>query len=310
MEEILKNLFESEILTDDTKQQLKETFEQHLKEQVEAAKLEATTAVQTQLVEQWVTERETLIQAIDAKIDQFMEAELHELKTDIENYRNLEVEYAEKLVEAKAAMAMELQTDIAQLLQKIDIFLEERLEAEFNELREDIEIAKKDRFGRQIFEAFSNMYATKFFNEDSVAAQLAEAEELNASLTKQLMEAEQVKDTLTRTATINSLLTPLSGRSRDIMESLLQSSTTSKLNETYQKFIGRLLNESVNPTAEKEGQVLAEGEKQTTKTTIVEENFVVKTGDESAKKASEMLNETTLDPAFRARLRQLSGIDA
>lgn len=305
MDELLKQLFESELLTADKQQELIAAFNTHLAEQVELAKSEESVRVKTELTEQWITEREMLIEAIDSKVDDFLVAEMSQFKGDVERFRDLEAEYAGKLVEAKAEMAIELQSDMASLLTKLDEFLEERLAIEFDELREDLETAKRDRFGRQIFEAFQQMFSTKFVDEDSIAAKLHEQTEKNADLEKQLLVVQENAQKIVRESKMTKILAPLgAGRKYDIMETILATTPTDKLEETYQKYIGRVLNESVDPAAEKEDKrVLAEGEQLNGKK-IIEENFKIKTGDTGVDKP---LNESTIDAETIQRLKLLSG---
>src|SRR5271169_688863 len=101
MEELLKKLLAAEVLTEETKQELEAAFKKHLEESVQKAREDATANVTAELNEQWITERETLIEAIDQKVTEVLTAEITELKEDIEGYRDLKADYAEKLVEAK-----------------------------------------------------------------------------------------------------------------------------------------------------------------------------------------------------------------
>src|SRR5665811_2235266 len=138
MDEILKKLFETEVLSAEVKAELEQAFKTKLEEAVAVATASASADTKAQLSEQWVTERDALVEAIDSKVGDFLDAELGELKDDIERFRDLEAEHAEKLVEAKAEMAHELKGDLKELVEKIDSFLEIRIAAEVEELREDL----------------------------------------------------------------------------------------------------------------------------------------------------------------------------
>jgi hypothetical protein len=100
--EILQNLLENDILNDETKDELEKAIQSQISEAVEAAvedaKKETEVAVRTELAEQFVTDKEALVEALDTKTQQFLESELAELKDDVDNFRDLEVEYAEKIV--------------------------------------------------------------------------------------------------------------------------------------------------------------------------------------------------------------------
>lgn len=176
MEELLQKLLEAEVLSEDTKSELEKAFEAQLNEAISAAKEDAAADVRAELTEQWVKERDTLVEAIDSKVGEFLEEELAELKEDVERFRDLEAEYAEKIVEAKAAMGDELKADLKELVEKIDAFLEIRLAAEIEELQEDISEIRKNEFGRKIFEAFAREFTDNYADEDSAEASLRETQ--------------------------------------------------------------------------------------------------------------------------------------
>ena len=46
--------------------------------------------VTAELNEQWIAERDTLIEALDSKVSEFLSEELAELHTDIDSFRDLE----------------------------------------------------------------------------------------------------------------------------------------------------------------------------------------------------------------------------
>lgn len=308
MDELLESLFDADVLTADTRKQIIEAFSQHVQEVVEKEKEEATTKIQSELTEQWISEREILIEGVDAKVEQFLESELNQLKSDIDSFRDLEAEYAGKLVAEKATMQEELKSDMAVLLNNINEFLEDRLQVEFDELHEDIEEAKKDRFGRRIFEAYKDEYSIKYVDEDSVQAKLHEATEELEKAKLELVESIGFRQTLERNVEVDKLLEPLQGRQRDIMETILQTTTTEKLNETYDKFISRIVCESVNPS-EKENEVLAESDKRNAEKLKISEQVVSRNGDSSTA-ITEGQNDSMMGNLSQSdvdRLRQLSG---
>lgn len=308
MEELLQKLLEAEVLTDETKSELEEAFKSQLDEAIAAAKDEAAADVRAELTEQWVKERDALVEAIDTKVGEFLDGEIEELKEDIERFRDLEAEYAEKLVEAKGQMSDELKNDLKDLVEKIDAFLEIRLAAEVEELREDIETVRKDEFGRKIYEAFAAEYSANYADEDSAETTLREVEKRLADTEKALEESETKRAELERNEKMKEVLAPLSGRSREVMEAILRNVDTNNLEEGYKTFIGRVLRETSNDDAadsEKEEKVLAEGEEKDE--ALVEGD--VKTGDSEEAVIEE--GETKEDPeaaARRARIQRLAGI--
>jgi len=309
MNELLQKLLEAEILTEETKVELEEAFKTQLDEAIVAAKEEAAADVRATLTEQWVAEKETLVEAIDTKVGELLEEEVNELKEDIERFRDLEAEYAEKLVEAKASMADELKADIAELVENLDVFLEMRLTSELEELKEDITTVRKNQFGRKIVEAFAEEFAREFFDEESAETTLRETEERLADTTDQLKEAERKLAMMEREQKLAKVLSPLQGRSKEVMEAILRNVDTKNLEEGYKTFIGRVLRETSNDDSneanseKEEEKVLAEGDTATPDKTVKENS--VKTGD-----TEEVLTESKKDASNDklAHLRKLAGI--
>lgn len=259
MDELLKKLFESEVLNEETVNELKEAFQGKIDEAIAAAKDDATADVRAELTEQWVAERDQLIEAVDSKVTEYLTVELEELKEDIESFRDLETEYAGKIVEAKAAMSDELQADLGELVEKIDAFLEIRIGSEMDELKEDLEEVRKNDFGRTIFEAFAQEYVDSYSDDESAEASLRETETRLADTEAALEESEAAREELEREAKMDEILAPLSGRQKEVMEAILKNVETERLDEGYKTFIGRVIRET-DETSEKESKVLAEGE--------------------------------------------------
>lgn len=316
MEELLQKLFEAKVLSEETKKELSEAFDTKLEEAVEAAKKDAAADVRTELTEQWVQERDALIEAIDTKVGEFLDEELSELKDDIDRFRDLEADYAEKLVEAKASMSNELKDDLAELVEKIDAFLEIRLEAEMEELKEDIETTKRNDFGRRVFEGIVEEYRRNFADDDSIEGTLRETEERLADTQKSLEESEHKLAKLERASKLSEVLSPLDGRSREVMEAILRNVSTSQLEDGYKTFITRVLREVNEETSEKENEnkVLAEDtSKEGKKKELSESDGIIVKGDneevlkeeKNADKAKSKLTETT-----RIRLQKLAGLRA
>lgn len=314
MDELLKKLLSAEVLTEETKQELETAFKTQLDEAINAAREEAKLTVTAELNEQWITERETLIEALDAKVTEALTEELAELRSDIESFRDLEAEAAEKIVEAKAEMAAAVKRDIAELIEKLDTFLEIRLSAELEELREDIDVVKKQQFGKTVFEAFVTEFQKYYAADDSAESKLSEAEQRLEDALAALEEAEKKAAKMERSIKLEKVLAPLSGRSKEVMEAILKSVDTPMLEEAYNTYVGRVLKETSvvtegKKTSEKEVTVLAEGEK-------VAAKGVVKTGDNKELAEEEVsLNEAEqheLKPMIteseKQRLRRLAGI--
>lgn len=312
MNELFKKLVESEILTDETRVQLEEALAQQLTEAVEAAKKEATETVTAEIHENWMKERDLLIEALDGKVTELVESELEELRSDIESFRDVEAESAAALVEAKAQMADALKGDMKQLIEKLDGFLEARLTTELDELREDVAVVKKNAFGQRMYEAFVAEFKASHVEEGSTEAKLTETEQQLSEAQAALAAAQERAEAAERSIKLAQVLAPLSGRTKEVMEAILARVATPKLDEAYNTYVSRVLHETSSQkevASEKETQVLAEGEKKE----IV--SGVVKSGDNKetiaeAKVISEAEAQPTrnLSAEDRKRIQRLGGI--
>ena len=309
MDELLKKLLAADILTEDTKVEIETAIKQQLDEAIVVAQADAKAQVTAELNEQWIRERDILIETLDAKVTETLTDELDELREDVERFRDLEAEYANKLVEAKSEMADTLKSDLAQLIEKMDAFLEVRLTAELTELQEDIKEVKKNEFGKNIFEAFIVEFKKHYAGDDSVESKLNETEMRLDDALLALESAEKKAAKLERKIKLEKVLTPLSGRSKEVMEAILRNVDTSMIEEAYDTYIGRVLKETTE-SSEKENAVLAEDAKTVTK----EVTGVAKNGDdmdqiviESVQRQQET-HTSHISEAEKARLRKIAGI--
>lgn len=261
MNEILKKLLESEILTEASKTELEDAFkitlEEAVTQAVEEAKSETIAQTKLELHEQYTKQKEMLIEAIDAKVNDFLISEMKTLKQDIKDFRDLEAEAGVKLAEEKKQLGKQLKEDMATLVGKLNSFLEARIYAEFSEIKADLQEAKKLDFGRQIFEAFLPEYRKNFVDATKTETELHEAKCKLDTLNKKYKNIKKEKEDLYRKVKLKEVLSPLSGRQKDIMESILMSYETSRLEEAYKMFINKVLKESVD-TDTKKDTVLSE----------------------------------------------------
>lgn len=314
MDELLKKLLDAEVLTEETRTELQTAIEKQLTEAVELAKANATAEVTAQLNEQWITERDILVETIDQKLTEILEAEITELKEDVERFRDLEAEYAEKLVESKQEMAIKLNEELDELTKRLDAVVEIRLAEELAELKDDINEARKNEFGRNVFEAFVTEFKQHYSEDGSIAAKLEESQKQLDEALSALARAEEERAATARKLKLDEVLAPLSGRHREVMEAILRSVDTNLLENAYATYIGRVLKESSNDetNSEKETKVLAEDQGSEIGT-----DGVVVNGDatqqltESDKLETEVIVESkkSIDPETTRHLRKLAGIE-
>jgi len=237
MEEILNKLLESDLLSEDTKAQITEQFQSG----VQAMREELALEVRAELVEQYTKDREALVESIDEKIEALLKEEMAEFSDDVAAFRDLEVEMAAKLVEEKKVLAEKLGEELDQIVDKLDTFLEYRIEEEMAEFKEDLEVVKENQFGRKIFESFMSEFNKSFVDEDSLFKKISVLEDKLSDAENRLFESEQAEKKANRVKKLDEVLAPLSGVKREQMALILQNVETSKLQEAYNRFVGRIL---------------------------------------------------------------------
>lgn len=288
MDEILKKLLKSELLSEETKAEISEQWSTTVETFKTQVREEVSMEVRSELAEQWISERDELINKIDQFFTEALENEITELKDDISRFRDIEAEYAERIVENKHEMAVQLDEELDNLVDKIDAFFEARLNLELEELKEDLEVAKQNEFGKRIFEAFATTYNKAYVDEDSIQTKLAITEAKLEDAEHQLAALEQQKELMIRESKMDQVLANLSGKKREHMAMVLRNVETERLEESYKYFIGRVLKEDNKTVLESEQQ---------NKTTLV-----------TGVKLNEQLSPSKTNGNDLANLKRLAGI--
>ena len=195
--------------------------------------------------------------------------------------------------------------------QVIEKNINESLKKEIDTFRADIKTARENDFGRRIFEAYVGEYMTSHLNESGEVAKLQkEIAALNESLTAKEVEAAEQKqltesverklaaaqDRVNRDKKLNELLGPLSKKDRGVMEELLQTVKTDKLDEGFKKFIPAVLNENTTHKAQK-----------TERTKLKESVRTAKTGNKKGASIAQT-EEDQSDLAEISQLKKMAGI--
>ncbi len=301
MDEILQNLLSSELLSEEAKSEISTKWTAAVESHKAIVREEVTMEVRAEIAEQWATERDALIENVETFVGKKLEEELKEFKSDIEGYRDLQAEYAGKIVEEKHKMAEQLNADLESLIDKMDAFFEDRLTEEFAELREDLEIVKQNNFGRRLFEAFASEFNTSYVDEDSIQSQLAAATAKLSDAQASIGKLEEANAKMVRESTLEKILSPLQGKKREHMEFILQNVETSRLEEAFNRFIGRVLKEEAAPAAD----APAPAAEAPTAKPLTEATAVV-TGDESIEAPAKPAAPVVVDK--HARMKVLAGI--
>ena len=249
------------------------------------------------------SDRKTQTEAV-AKLEKFV---IHALAEEIKEFdqdKKAVVETKVKLVaEAKQKLA-ELQ---GQFVKRSATLVKEavanNLGSELAQLKEDIQTARENMFGRRLFEAFASEFAVTHLSENKEFAKLkAELEtkdqviaegqkaiaEKEALVESKNREVKVITESITRKEKLAELFKPLNKEKADVMSSLLEGVQTERLQTAYEKYLPAVLNNgSAKPKAEK--PVLAESRMEVT-------------GDKSAKTTVSEINNNVVE------IKRLAGL--
>jgi hypothetical protein len=242
------------------------------------------------------------------KLEEFVLKQLAEEVKEFHADKQALVEQRVKLVrESKRQITESKQAFIKKAATVIEGKISNVIETEIKQYRDDIEMARKNDFGRRIFEAFASEYMTSHLNESSEVKKIqqqmqsltAKLQESQTQIKEQqtLLESEQrkvraVKDQLGRDKVMNELVSPLAKSQRAIMVELLENVKTANLRESFNKYLPAVLNGN-NTT-------------HTNKQAITESVTSVKTGDRSASLTQQ--NDDAEYELEMNQLRKLAGI--
>jgi hypothetical protein len=164
------------------------------------------------------------------------------------------------LAEAKVKLVREAKVKFDEVKSKfikrsaaiVEETVKKTLSSEMKQLKEDIDNARQNSFGRRLFEAFAQEFSSSYLNEKSETAkllkvlekkevELAEAKSVVTQKSKLVESKEReiriAQDTAKRKEVMIELLAPLNADQRGIMKELLESVQTVKLNEAFDKYL-------------------------------------------------------------------------
>lgn len=201
-----------------------------------------------------------------AKIEQLEEFMVEALSKEIAEFH----EDKRDLAETKVKMVREGKKTIDELKTKfvkksaaaVSETVSSNLKKEISQLKEDIESARRNDFGRKIFEAFSNEYVNNHLNEHSEVAkllklvkikdtQLSEAKQLAKRATELAEQAKvqnsKLNESIERDRVMNELIAPLGSEQKRIMRDLLESVQTDRLRTQFEKYLPAVIDGNSQP---------------------------------------------------------------
>jgi len=164
------------------------------------------------------------------------------------------------LAEAKVRLVREGRQEIKKVKEAfvqraakmVESVVSQNLRSEITSLKEDIEAARRQDFGRKLFEAFASEYQTSYLSEKSETAKLLKVIDMKDLAIKEaasaVVQAEQIleskqseiralKEAQERKAIMSELLAPLNTEQKAIMGELMESVKTARLNESFEKYL-------------------------------------------------------------------------
>ena len=343
MQDAIKPLLDSELLSEQAQQEITEAWESKLNEAREQVRVE----LREEFAQRYEHDKQVMVEALDRMVTDGMAAEIQAVqaekqalaedrvkfqakmsesatkfnnfmvtklaeeigelrrdrKTHNEGMEKLEgfvvqalareiQEFAEDkrdVVETKVRLVAEARAKLEQLkgrfvaesAQKMSQAVSQHLKAELNQLKEDIQVARENNFGRRIFEAYAAEFGATHLNENAEVrklhniiatkdAKLAEAVQFTQKA-KVLVESKEreirmIKESNARESAMDELLSPLNEEKQEIMRNLLESVQTTRLSAAFEKYLPA---------------VLAEGSVKARK--VIAETVSVATGDKSAR---------------------------
>jgi len=219
-----------------------------------------------------------------SKLESFVIKSLAEEIQEFEQDKQAVVETKVRLIAGAKDKLAELQQNfIARSAELVKESITSKLESEMTQLKEDIQMARENMFGRQLFEAFASEFAVTHLNENKeirklqavIAAKeqaLSEARQ-QADQSAMIVESKEkeirvIKESTERKEILANLLQPLNKEKATIMSELLESVQTVKLQSTYDKYLPAVLNNTAKVESKSK--------------TMINESRVEVTGDKSA----------------------------
>jgi hypothetical protein len=272
MDKMLKEKLSAEIaeFVEDKKQlvEAKAKYHKKIKKDAEVMKEFILRKLQSELSELYEDQKK--ITDNFSKLEEFIVAQLAKEISEFHQDKKAVVETRVKLVkEAKAQLELVKSQFIKRSSKMVEETVKKTLTNEMSQLKEDISSARRNDFGRRIFEAFASEYTHSYLSEKSEVSKLlkvisdkdmkldeaiAKVKEKAHLIESKELEISRMRDVSARKEILSELLAPLGKDKREVMSNLLESVQTSKLRQTFDKYLPAVMSES---TAQKKALVEA-----------------------------------------------------
>lgn len=240
----------------------------------------------------------TKLKAFETFVSETLQKELEEFQED---KRTLAEERVAMKLNSKKELEETKQAFIKEYAAKATKFVNKVLVQEMNQLKDEIKEAQKKNFGMKIFESFAAEFSSSFYNANAETnkfaaalkereAKLDEERKIAKNLEVKLEESNKnlrvANDQLVRVQKLNEMVSPLAGEKRSIMLELLETVPTSRLHESFNKYLPHVLEDGKSAMKAK---VLNENAVMTSKTGD-RTNLVSENNEENKKVVNEFVD--------------------
>ena len=214
-------------------------------------------------ISEFQNDRKHFVESI-GKMENLMVSQLTEELSEFQEDRKelqerrveLEKEYNRKLEEAKNVF-------IKRASKSAESIVNETLSSELSSLKEDIQVAKQNTFGRKLFEAFASEFYYSHMSENTeiskILNKLEESEkntqklqkivkEQAETINKTRHELNETRESSVREAKIDKLVRPLAATQKKIMSKLLEGVEAEKLDEAFERYLPSVLERNSSTT--------------------------------------------------------------
>jgi hypothetical protein len=322
MLDVLKQLFENNVVSEEFKAEIEESWNKKIQENRD----QVTSELREEFAQKFEHEKAQLIESLDSMLNDRLTGEIAEFVEDRKQLIEAKAKYAKKLKNdskiVKEFVSKKLASEISELHEdhkkmsdnfgKLEQFVITRLAKEISEfsqdkkevvetkvklvkeakvqldavktqfvkrsakmveeivtktitnemkqLKEDISSARRNDFGRRIFEAFSSEYTHSYLNEKSDVVKLLKVlekrdrqlAETQAKISEKAKivesknrEISKMRDLTARKEIVSELLAPLGKDKRVVMNELLESVQTPKLRTAFDKYLPAVMSDGM-----------------------------------------------------------------
>ena len=202
---------------------------------------------------------------VNEHLDRTKEFVVKQLSRELAEFHNDKRDLVETKVrmvtEGKEILTKTKDSFIKRSAELVEKTINKALRSELGVLKDDIQSAKENEFGRKIFETFAGEFMTSQLSEgtevakitkklEDSATKIAKLEETITAKEEAITSAETaqkvLEDRMDRQKVMEGILAPLGKEKRTVMVDLLETVKTTNLKSAFKKYLPAVLNEGVS----------------------------------------------------------------